>query len=72
MPVRFEPCGQIYRRFEYGSPASISMLHLRTYRSQQTSGVVDPPICASRPCWTDFVFTNRGYDGTVLTEAFPD
>ncbi|TDW31138.1 alkaline phosphatase D family protein [Cryobacterium psychrophilum] len=46
MPVRFEPAGHIYRRFEYGSLASISMLDLRTYRSQQASSVVDPAIAS--------------------------
>ena len=44
MPVRFESGGHIYRRFEYGALASISMLDLRTYRSRQASSVVDPAI----------------------------
>ena len=44
MPVRFEPGGHIYRRFEFGTLASISMLDLRTYRSRQASSVVDPAI----------------------------
>ena len=44
MPVRFEPGGHIYRRFAFGSLASISMLDLRTYRSQQAASVVDPAI----------------------------
>jgi alkaline phosphatase D len=44
MPVRFEPGGHIYRRFNFGGLASISMLDLRSYRSQQASSVVDPDI----------------------------
>ncbi|TFD77731.1 alkaline phosphatase D family protein [Cryobacterium fucosi] len=44
MPVRFEPGGHIYRRFAFGSLASISMLDLRSYRSQQASSIVDPAI----------------------------
>jgi alkaline phosphatase D len=36
--------GAIYRRFRYGQLAELSMLDLRTYRSQQTSGTaVDDP-----------------------------
>ena len=44
MPVRFEPGGHMYRRFAFGSLASISMLDLRSYRSQQASSVADPAI----------------------------
>ncbi|WP_115789070.1 alkaline phosphatase D family protein [Arthrobacter silvisoli] len=44
MPVRFEPGGQLYRRFEFGSLASLSMLDLRSYRSQQASNQLDPAV----------------------------
>ncbi|TFD80645.1 alkaline phosphatase [Cryobacterium sp. Sr8] len=44
MPVRYEPGGHLYRRFSYGALASISMLDLRSYRSQQASNMVDPAI----------------------------
>ena len=44
MPVRFEPGGDIYRRFGFGKLASISMLDLRTYRSQQVASPADPAI----------------------------
>ncbi|GAA0799355.1 alkaline phosphatase D family protein [Spirilliplanes yamanashiensis] len=44
MPVRLGPDGAIYRRFRFGRLAELSMLDLRSYRSQQTSGVaVDDP-----------------------------
>ncbi|MBB5641731.1 alkaline phosphatase D family protein [Cryobacterium roopkundense] len=44
MPVRFEPRGQLYRRFSFGTLASVSMLDLRTYRSQQAASVADPSV----------------------------
>ncbi|WP_035770972.1 alkaline phosphatase D family protein [Arthrobacter sp. Br18] len=43
MPVRYENGGDLYRRLSFGSLASISMLDLRSYRSQQ-AGNVDPAI----------------------------
>src|SRR4051812_47851358 len=44
MPVRLGADGAIYRRLKFGKLADLSMLDLRTYRSQQTSGVgVDDP-----------------------------
>ncbi|MDH6465497.1 alkaline phosphatase D [Micromonospora sp. A200] len=44
MPVRMGEDGAIYRRFRYGQLAELSMLDLRTYRSQQASGTaVDDP-----------------------------
>lgn len=44
MPVRFEPGGHIYRSFAFGSLASISMLDLRSYRSEQASSPADPAV----------------------------
>jgi len=44
MPVRFEPDGQLYRRFTFGTLASVSMLDLRTYRSQQVASVADQSV----------------------------
>ncbi|WP_130178985.1 alkaline phosphatase [Cryobacterium sp. SO1] len=44
MPVRFEPSGQLYRRFSFGTLASVSMLDLRSYRSQQAASVADPSV----------------------------
>ncbi len=44
MPVRYEAGGHLYRRLAMGSLASISMLDLRTYRSQQADSLVDPAI----------------------------
>ncbi|GAB4100691.1 alkaline phosphatase D family protein [Sinomonas halotolerans] len=44
MPVRYEPGGALYRRFDFGSLASLSMLDLRSYRSQQASSLVDPAV----------------------------
>jgi alkaline phosphatase/alkaline phosphatase D len=44
MPVRLAADGHIYRRLRYGNLLELSMLDLRTYRSQQTTGVhVDDP-----------------------------
>src|SRR4029450_3705253 len=44
MPVRLGAGGQIYRRLGYGRLIELSMLDLRTYRSQQAGGVaVDDP-----------------------------
>ncbi|MGH8970385.1 MAG: alkaline phosphatase D family protein, partial [Actinomycetes bacterium] len=47
MPVRLEPGGQIYRRLRFGQLAELSMLDLRSYRSQQVAtndlGSVDDP-----------------------------
>ncbi|WP_346959937.1 alkaline phosphatase D family protein [uncultured Arthrobacter sp.] len=44
MPVRYEPGGQLYRRLDFGSLASLSMLDLRSYRDQQAATGVDPSI----------------------------
>ncbi len=38
MPVRLAADGHIYRRLRYGNLFELSMLDLRTYRSQQASG----------------------------------
>ncbi|MFY1669438.1 alkaline phosphatase D family protein [Plantactinospora sp. WMMB334] len=44
MPVRTGPNGRIYRRLRFGRLAELSMLDLRTYRSEQSSGTgVDDP-----------------------------
>ncbi len=44
MPVRLTDDGRIYRRLRYGRLAELSMLDLRSYRSQQASGdAVDDP-----------------------------
>ncbi|GAB3158283.1 alkaline phosphatase D family protein [Micromonospora sonneratiae] len=44
MPVRAGVGGAIYRRLRFGQLIELSMLDLRTYRSQQTSGTgVDDP-----------------------------
>ncbi|MGC9666776.1 alkaline phosphatase D family protein [Planosporangium sp. 12N6] len=44
MPVRLGPDAQIYRRLRFGNLADLSMLDLRSYRSQQAGGVaVDDP-----------------------------
>ncbi|SCG53279.1 alkaline phosphatase D family protein [Micromonospora halophytica] len=44
MPVRIGEDGAIYRRFRFGQLAELSMLDLRSYRSQQASGTaVDDP-----------------------------
>lgn len=44
MPVRLAADGHIYRRLRYGNLIELSMLDLRTYRSQQTTGAhVDDP-----------------------------
>jgi alkaline phosphatase D len=44
MPVRLGPDGSIYRRFRFGRLAELSMLDLRSYRSQQRAGTaVDDP-----------------------------
>ncbi|EHR61246.1 alkaline phosphatase D family protein [Saccharomonospora cyanea] len=47
MPVRYEPGGHLYRRLTFGNLAELSMLDLRTYRSEQVShpfdrGIHDP------------------------------
>jgi alkaline phosphatase D len=44
MPVRLAADGHIFRRLRYGDLLELSMLDLRTYRSQQTTGThVDDP-----------------------------
>jgi alkaline phosphatase D len=44
MPVRLGTGGRIYRRLRYGQLAELSMLDLRSYRSQQASGLaIDDP-----------------------------
>jgi len=40
MPVRLGADGHIYRRLRYGNLVELSMLDLRSYRSQQAGGVV--------------------------------
>ncbi|MGM9471408.1 alkaline phosphatase D family protein [Pseudarthrobacter sp. YS3] len=44
MPVRYEPGGQIYRRLDFGSLASLSMLDLRSYRDQQAVNGTDAAV----------------------------
>ena len=44
MPVRYEVGGHVYRDFSFGSLASVSMLDLRSYRSEQATSPVDPEI----------------------------
>lgn len=44
MPVRYEPGGQIYRRLDFGSLASLSMLDLRSYRDQQAANGADSSV----------------------------
>lgn len=44
MPVRYDAGGQLYRRLAFGSLASISMLDLRSYRSEQISGPTDQGV----------------------------
>ncbi|MFJ6077265.1 alkaline phosphatase D family protein [Pseudarthrobacter sp. NPDC092419] len=44
MPVRYEPGGQLYRRLDFGSLASLSMLDLRSYRDLQASNGLDPAV----------------------------
>ncbi|MFJ6027959.1 alkaline phosphatase D family protein [Pseudarthrobacter sp. NPDC092424] len=44
MPVRYEPGGQLYRRLDFGSLASLSMLDLRSYRDLQASSGADPAV----------------------------
>jgi alkaline phosphatase D len=44
MPVRYEPGGHLYRRFTFGTLAQLSMLDLRTYRSEQAGNPLDPGI----------------------------
>ena len=44
MPVRYEPGGQLYRRLDFGSLASLSMLDLRSYRDQQAANGADPAV----------------------------
>lgn len=44
MPVRYELGGHLYRDFAFGSLANVSMLDLRSYRSEQASSPADPAI----------------------------
>ncbi|EHR51886.1 phosphodiesterase/alkaline phosphatase D [Saccharomonospora marina XMU15] len=44
MPVRYEPGGRLYRRLTFGTLAELSMLDLRTYRSEQPAHPFDPGI----------------------------
>lgn len=42
MPVRMGESGRIFRRLRFGTLAELSMLDLRTYRSQQSGEINDP------------------------------
>ncbi|MEV4644492.1 alkaline phosphatase D family protein [Saccharopolyspora sp. NPDC049357] len=44
MPVRYEPGGFLHRRLRFGTLAELSMLDLRSHRSQQVSTPLDPGI----------------------------
>ncbi|GAA1230646.1 alkaline phosphatase D family protein [Prauserella halophila] len=44
MPVRYEPGGTLYRRLTFGSLAELSMLDLRSYRSEQVAHPFDGGI----------------------------
>ncbi|NIJ11342.1 alkaline phosphatase D [Saccharomonospora amisosensis] len=44
MPVRYEPGGRLYRRLTFGTLAELSMLDLRSYRSEQPAHPFDPGI----------------------------
>ena len=44
MPVRFDADGDLYRRFSFGTLASVSMLDLRTYRSKQAANGTDSAV----------------------------
>ncbi|WP_241976559.1 MULTISPECIES: alkaline phosphatase D family protein [unclassified Cryobacterium] len=69
MPVRYEPGGHIYRRFTFGSLASISMLDLRSYRSQQASSVVDPAVGSPTRTLTGEAQMTWLLDGFSSTQA---
>lgn len=62
MPVRYEVGGTLYRRLALGSLASLSMLDLRSYRSQQVASPVDPALqdparTITGPAQLDFLLT---------------
>lgn len=42
MPVRYEPGRPLYRRFTFGDLAELSMLDLRSHRSEQVSSPLSP------------------------------
>lgn len=44
MPVRYQPGGPLYRRLDFGTLASLSMLDLRSYRSKQAANGLDPAV----------------------------
>ena len=44
MPVRYQPGGPLYRRLDFGTLASLSMLDLRSYRSEQAANGLDPAV----------------------------
>ncbi|SEG91151.1 alkaline phosphatase D [Saccharopolyspora kobensis] len=44
MPVRYEPGGVLYRRFAFGALAELSMLDLRSYRSEQVGSRLDHDV----------------------------
>lgn len=44
MPVRYEPGSELYRSFTFGSLAELSMLDLRSYRSEQVASGADPGV----------------------------
>ncbi|WP_104200973.1 alkaline phosphatase [Cryobacterium sp. Y29] len=67
MPVRYDAGGQLYRRFSFGDLASVSMLDLRSYRSQQASTIVSPQISSPERTLTGAAQMNWLLDG--LTQA---
>ena len=44
MPVRWEPGQPFYRRLQFGTLASLSMLDLRSHRDEQVGSPVDPEL----------------------------
>ncbi|EWC61356.1 secreted alkaline phosphatase [Actinokineospora spheciospongiae] len=66
MPVRQGPGGEIYRRFRWGRLAELSMLDLRSYRSQQTTPSSGDPGAPDRTITGDaqMAWLKSGLSGT--------
>jgi len=69
MPVRYELGGHLYRRFSFGNLASISMLDLRSYRSQQVENMVSSDISSPDRTITGAAQMDWLLDGLIRTDT---
>ena len=69
MPVRYDVGGQLYRRFGFGDLASVSMLDLRSYRSEQAANMVSADISSPDRTITGTAQMDWLLDGFTQTDT---